>query len=111
MPGKKQRYTKNSESAKDEQRDKQNYESHHGAQTSLTNDIAQVTNDRLLTNFSPSKANIAIGAYQDQRITADAIETVSIPVDIDQHLIGSCVCIIRVDDRVHTKVFIKSIGQ
>src|SRR5258708_38284324 len=61
----------------------------------LPDDISQGVDDRLLAGASTCESEVAVGADQDERGASDAEGGVSLPIGIDQGLVGDLGRVIR----------------
>ena len=74
----------------------------HVDEPALTDDFAQVVENWLGFKASCCEANVAVRAYQNQRVASDTIGAGSMSIAIDQGLVGGYDWMIRARDRVDT---------
>src|SRR5579859_3516574 len=75
----------------------------HIGEPASTDDVVQVVEDWLGLKVSCREADIAVRAYQDQRITSDLIGAGSMPIAINQCMLSVLDCVSQMHDRVDTQ--------
>src|SRR5258708_35531672 len=81
-----------------------------GSQTSSASDVAQVVDNRLLSDVPASQADVAVGADQDQRVPRDAVGGVDLLISVEQGMFGGGDRVIWAGEGIHSQNVIKAIG-
>jgi len=71
--------------------------------SSLTDDLSQVVDDRLLAWASTCESDVAVGADQDERVPGDAVGAMSLLIAIDQRMFCEGDCAIRGHDPIRVQ--------